>query len=138
MRLDELVPRIKYLLKFERTPDMLIVDCGGNNLGYRHLHKLRHQIKSSLYSVQKMLPNVKIIWSQILPRLSWRSSKNTWALSRVAARINNFAGWLCLKYGGGYVKYPEIEWDEPGLFNKDGVHLSLIGNELQHFLQEFV
>jgi hypothetical protein len=77
MHWDELVPRIKYLLKIERAPDMLIVHCGGNNLGYHHLHKLRLQIKASLNRVQKMLPNVKIIWSQILPRLSWRSSKNT-------------------------------------------------------------
>lgn len=81
-----------------------------------------------------MLPYVQIIWLQILPRLSWRASKNTRALNRAAARINNFAGWLCLKSGGGYVKYPEIGCDEPGLFNKDGVHLSRIGNELFFFI----
>lgn len=41
------------------------------------------------------------------------------------------------------MKYPEIGWDEPRPFNKDGVHLSRIGiklflHRLQHFLQEFV
>lgn len=53
---DELVPRIKYLLKFERAPDVLIVHCGGNNLGYHHLHKLRGQIKASLYRIKKCYP----------------------------------------------------------------------------------
>jgi hypothetical protein len=57
MHWDELVPRIKYLLKIERAPDMLIVHCGGNNLGYHYLHKLRLQIKASLNRVQKMLPH---------------------------------------------------------------------------------
>lgn len=143
MNWQELVPRIKYLLRFEQEPDFLIIHCGGNNIGSCKLHNFRRQIKSSLCKVSELLPKAKLIWSQILPRLVWRNGQNIKSLNRAAVRINNFAGWLCLKSGGGYIKYPEITWNEKGLFNMDGVHLSNMGNELflyriQSFLQEVV
>lgn len=145
MRLDELIPKLQHLLaiKLEQRPDVLVIHVVGNNLGYKKLHKLRRRIKSTLKKVRNMLPNTRIVWSQILPRQIWRASKNTAALNRAADRINNFAGWLCVKSGGGFVKYPEIGWNEPGLFKKDGVHLSDLGNNLflyrlQYFLQEFL
>lgn len=145
MRWDELVPRIEHLmgLRYEQTPDILVIHCGGNNLGYRKLHKLRRNIKTAVRKIQKMLPNCRIVWSQILPRQAWRSSKNTWALNAAAERINNYAGWLCVKLGGGFLRYPEIGWQEFGLFKADGVHLSSLGNDIflyriQSFLQDFV
>ncbi len=145
MRWDELVPKIENLLKkkYEHPPDILVIHCGGNNLGYRKLHKFRHNIRSELSKVRVLLPNCKIVWSQILPRLIWRASQNSWALNRAATRVNNLAAWQCVQSGGGYVKYPEIGWKEPGLFEEDGVHLSSFGNDLflyrlQQFLQDFV
>ena len=52
------------------------------------------------------------------------------ALNFSARRLNNFAAWLCIQLGCAYVKYPELAWDEEGLFSRDGVHLSDMGNEL--------
>ncbi|XP_076105886.1 uncharacterized protein LOC143074221 [Mytilus galloprovincialis] len=82
MNWQELVPRIKYLLRFEQEPDFLIIHYGGNNIG-------------SCNMVEDTL------------------------------------------------KYPAITWNENGLFNMSGVHLSNMGNELflyriQSFLQEVV
>jgi hypothetical protein len=58
------------------------------------------------------------VWSQILPRLSWRYSNNCKAMNMAAVRLNNFAAWLCFKLGGSYIKYPEISWDATGMFVK--------------------
>lgn len=145
MRWDQLVPKMEQLLalKYEKSPDILILHCGGNNLGYCKLHKLRRKIRSTLKILQKMLPSCRIVWSQILPRQSWRASTNTFALNQAATRINNLAGCKCIELGGGFIKYPEIGWNERGLFVGDGVHLSDMGNSimlyrLQQFLQDFV
>ena len=47
------------------------------------------------------------------------------ALNLSGSRINN-----CCRLGGGYIKYPEICWDEDCMFSGDGVHLSGLGNEV--------
>lgn len=113
---DKLVPRIKYLLSFEDSPSILVLHCGGNSIGKVPLLDLRNQIGSSLWEIQSLLPSTRLVWSQILPRSSWRYSSNNMALNFAARRLNNFAAWLCIQLGGAYVKYPELAWDEEGLF----------------------
>jgi hypothetical protein len=63
--------------------------------------------------------------SRTFPELN---SNNCKAMNMAAVRLNNFAAWLCFKMGGSYIKYPEISWDATGMFAKDGVHLSRLGN----------
>jgi len=108
----------------------LVIHCGGNSIGAVKLRELRCQIKDSLGQLMARLPLTKLIWSQILPRFSWRYSQNSRALNRAAARINNYAAWISIQAGGGYIKYPELAWNEPMMFCEDGVYLSDIGNEL--------
>lgn len=128
MTWGELLPRIRFLLNIESPPSILVIHCGGNSIGSTSLFDLRNFIKDDLLKIKKMLPHCKIVWSQILPRRSWRFSKNAKALNFVAARLNNYAAWLCIRLGGSYVKYPEITWNIPGMFAADGVHLSYLGN----------
>ena len=130
MKWAEVLPRIKYLLTFESPPKVLIIHCGGNSIGQVLSHKLRLQIKSGIIEISSLLPETKIVWSQILPRQIWRYSDNAKSMNLTAARINNFAASFCCKLGGAYIKYPEISWDERGMFNSDGVHLSPIGNDI--------
>ena len=138
-----LIPRVKYLLRFNQPPDFLVIHCGGNSFGAVKLRELRCQIKDSLDQLMALLPSTKLIWSQILPRISWRYSQNSRALNRAAARINNYAAWICIQAGGGYIRDPELAWNETMVFCEDGVHLSDIGNELflfriQAYLFDFI
>ena len=95
---DELVPRIKYLFNFEDSPSILVMHCGGNSIGQVPLLDLRNQIGSSLWEIQPLLLSTRQVWSQILPRSSWRYSSNNMAL--------HFAAWFCIQLVGAYVKYP--------------------------------
>ena len=107
------------------------------------MRELRCQIKDSLGQLMDLLPSTKFIWSQILPRFSWRYSQNSRALNRAAARINNYAAWIYIQAGGGYIRDPELAWNEIMMFCEEGVHLSDIGNELflfrmQAYLFDFI
>lgn len=130
MTWDEFISRVTYLLNFEQPPDIMVLHCGGNSIGTIKLHEFRSKIRETLHKLMEMLPTTKLVWSQILPRFKWRFSQNTKAQNIAAERLNNFAAWICIQSGGGYLKYPEIGWNEPDLFCEDGVHLSVMGNEL--------
>ena len=133
MVLEQLLPRITFLLQIETAPDILVIHCGGNNIGKSKLHTLRKEIKEAMLIIHEMLPFTHIVWSQILPRSEWRYSRNCKAMNHAATRVNNFAASLCVQLGGSYLKYPEISWDTPEMFAVDGVHMSPMGNNILLF-----
>lgn len=133
MVLEELLPRMSFLLKIETAPDILVIHCGGNNIGKSKLHTLRRKIREALLTIHEMLPSTHMVWSQILPRSEWKYSRNCKALNHAATRVNNFAANLCVQLGGSYLKYPEISWDTPEMFAVDGVHMSSMGNNILLF-----
>jgi hypothetical protein len=74
------------------------------------------------------MPQIKIVWSQILPRFSWRYSDNFEAMERSRRRLNNCIASCVLKSGGCYIRYPDLK--HPANFKDDGVHLTELENEL--------
>lgn len=130
MKLGQAKIKLRKMVEFEDKPDILILHCGGNDLGRICIGDLRCEMKSQLKDISQMLPKTKIIWSQILPRKTWRYSENNMAMERCRFRLNNSAATEAIRMGGGYIKYPDIKLSEESLWSNDGVHLSAIGNEL--------
>lgn len=130
MEFPQVKSKLVYLSSLETPPDFLIIHCGGNNIGKMSSADLRQMIKNTLNFVYRRFPRTRIIWSQILPRRSWRYSDNTSAMENTRKRINSFAAKLCLAKGGAYIKYPDISLKSPSLFQNDGVHLSEVGNSI--------
>lgn len=128
MKWSDLLFKLKWLLKSNSPAEYLVIHCSGNDLGYKNLHVLRYRIRLTVLAIHRMLPNTKLIWSQVLPRQQWRKSNNVKAMNRAAQRINSFAASLIGSLWGFYIKYPEIKWYEEGLFSDDKVHLSFLGN----------
>ena len=110
---------------------------GNVKVGY-----LRNRIKNCINTLSQKIPQTKIVWSQILPRLKWRYSDNMKAMEAARVRINSTIATFVIKNGGHYIKYPDILPSE--LFiQPDGVHLSDLGNNiflntLQGALESFV
>ena len=77
-----------------------------------------------------MLPGCSLIWSSILPRRTYRYSKNDHAMETTRKRINRGVRSYILKHGGYVIKYPDFDDRHPALFSDDGVHLSFIGNDI--------
>ncbi|XP_056006915.1 uncharacterized protein LOC130050703 [Ostrea edulis] len=72
MRLEEIYPKVRRLLKVEDAPHILVIHCGGNNIPMDKGAKsadLRFRLKAVLKKLTALLPSTILIWSQILPRL---------------------------------------------------------------------
>ncbi|XP_041369617.1 uncharacterized protein LOC121383593 [Gigantopelta aegis] len=122
--------KIITLLKYEHPPDFLFIHCGANDIGQTLLQELLQCVDPLIEFVEKKLPGTKLIWSQMLPHLSWRYSENDAAMDRSRGRFNRTVAKKVLKSGRCYVKYPEILKKPKHLFEKDGVHLSPTGNAI--------
>ena len=130
------------LLKVENSPDIIILHCGGNDIGNIKSYVLRNQLFSVLQFLSRNFPQTRIVWSQILPRLRYRNEGNHLALEKVRKRINSYMAALVIRAGGFYIKYPEIDEKNAGFFKTDNVHLNQLGNQvflyrIQQALQRF-
>ena len=72
MVVNRLRDQIHTMLGFEDPPKFLILHVGGSDLGYKKVGHLRNEIKLVLRCISRKMPQTKIVWSQILPRFSWR------------------------------------------------------------------
>ena len=130
MKLRNLEPKLRTISSFEEALDIIVLHCGGNDLGQHIIGDLRELAKSQLQYAATLFPTTKIIWSQILPRSNWRYSENLKAMDRVRIRLNNAAATETVRLGGGYAKYPELKLSCSQLSAKDGTHLSPLGKEV--------
>lgn len=131
---DNLVFQVSELVKEAGRPHMLLLHCGGNDIGQgANTFELGVSINSNLEFLHNTYPGTLLIWSQILPRFNWRVWSpwgHHWC-DRARARVNRSAASYTLQYcHGAYIRYPELTLNNPNMFNKDdGVHLSDIGND---------
>ena len=70
----DMYKKIKTLLKVNDKPQYLILHSGANDVGSSPLKSLIQNIKTSLGKIQLLLPNTKIIWSQLPPGAGRRPS----------------------------------------------------------------
>ena len=145
MKWEDLQSNIRGLLRFYGIPAAILIHCGGNDIGNHNTPcgYLLYQMKVTFASIMiELLPGCPIIWSSILPRLSWRYSNNTSRMERTRKRINRHVRSFLLKRNCYIIKHTDFDDKLPALFADDGVHLSFIGydifiNTLQGALETF-
>jgi hypothetical protein len=62
---------VRNLMRVENPPGYIVLHVGGNDLGYVKVGFLRNRIKNIIRKIRILLPNTRIIWSEILPRNQW-------------------------------------------------------------------
>ena len=132
---EQLYPTIEFLLARNTPPDIIIIHCGGNNIGRTNntLKGLQKFFKSTLADIADLLPKTCIIWSHILPRKNWVNCLANSGGHRCRRRINSAcATFVINKFPnrGASISYPDIKVEHTSLFRKDGVHLSELGNSI--------
>ncbi|XP_045198220.2 uncharacterized protein LOC123552551 [Mercenaria mercenaria] len=128
MRIHHLEQSVGYILEFNETPDYLIIHCGGNDIGSMTSAAIIGQLRCILNKLHLKMPETKIIWSQILPRRTWRYVEVHQA-ERARKRINSAISTYVIRHSGHLIKYPDIK-DNPQMFDNDDTHLSPMGYDI--------
>lgn len=97
------------------TPDMIILHCGGNDLAENEMD-LESEVRMTVDAISNELPNVKIVWSMILPR--WLGQGNVGSENRRRNFLNEKIARFVLDSGGCYLRYPSITLRENHLYKK--------------------
>lgn len=132
MRWDDLRRQIQWI-GLHRVPSMILVHLGGNDITSSTIQKMRRIIRRDFYYLSTNFPTTLLVWSDILPRLTWKFAKegsDLQALDRKRLRFNMIGHQVLRELPNGRVLSHEITTDTPGLFANDGCHLSDVGTDL--------
>ena len=121
-------------------PSYLIIQLGSNGLGKGKSCGLIIDIGR----IRLLLPNTRIIWSEILMRRYWHVAKGDGKIiEKIRKRVNCAVNNLIKNEGHYGIKHPNIRASEIELYRFDGTHFSDIGNDiylnnLQGALETFI
>lgn len=134
MKWEGLLSAIQYLQLQGAPPKVMVIHVGSNNLGCTPLGHIREDMKRDFAHLFSIYSNTRILASEMLPRLVWdRTSLPIAAIENKRKNLNDTVRRFVTYNGGTFIKYQEITTDTPGLFYKDGAHLSDIGIDMMLF-----
>ena len=111
--------------RLEDTPDYVVIHIRGNDIGdirVGHLHyllvrfmswftlhyllvrfmswlTLHYLLVRSMSWLTQMMPQTGLIWSAILPRLTWKYSENNDRMEKCRRRLNSYMGLHMVRHG---------------------------------------
>ncbi len=115
------------------APTTVIVHLGSNDILAKdaNLGLTRSRIIEALTAIKNLLPNARVIWSDILLRCQYRNEYKPGAGKRSTRDLNKFARKVCNGIDGARViKHSHIinPLDpQPGIYYEDGIHLGDVG-----------
>ena len=87
---ESLFDKIFELYQDEKAPPhMLIIHCGANSIGTMSARKLRNYMKYTISQIVELLPQTLIVWSEMLPRISWRYMLSNKSAENERIRLNS-------------------------------------------------
>jgi len=141
-RLYNLDARLRRMLIRDRNeyPSTIVIHLGTNDILKTPTADIRERVKKTLVLIRNLLPTVRIIWSDILPRLAYSEEKVPGAGKSSTININKYAHQICrlsLEGNSHFIKHSRVfnprlrnvEGRGP-IYRYDGVHLTAAGNLL--------
>lgn len=129
LRWHGLLPFFYRSLRGRAAPDVLLIHCGGNDLGCRKSIDLVAAMKQDLQHLYRRFPQMTIVLSDITQRRRWRSGLPG-KIDKSRKWVNSVMATFVLGMQGGIVHHPQIVFNKPQLFLRDEVHLSPRGNDI--------
>ncbi len=131
-RILGLPSRLNRCLSGRSPPHTLIIHLGSNDILKMPKKELSNAIAEALKFIRQRLPNCRIVWSSILPRLFWYGELTPGAGERVRMDVNGRAAAVCRSLSGDnrVLWHPAFVQRDHSNFYHDGVHLSSRGNDL--------
>ncbi|KAJ8418330.1 hypothetical protein AAFF_G00140390 [Aldrovandia affinis] len=140
---DQLLPLLLKLKGNWPNPDVLILHLGGNDLGKSDTRVLLAAVKKDLTSLRSIFPQCLLVWSDILPRRSWRTTEDAEAVESFRVLVNRRVLADIAELGGAALSHSNIRpGSDVGLYRPDGVHLSgkgidMFNIDMQDFLEKW-
>lgn len=122
-------------------PQVLLIHLGRNDLGFVRGKALIMQVIEDFKVSRSRWPDVWVIWSTIVPRMSRRNAIEPRIMKNAKKNANREIGRAKCGGLGQFLPHPELCIDTPELYLSEGVHLSELGldiflRDLQQGLQE--
>lgn len=134
MKWYEFTGTVEKALQKLPPPSFLLVQLGSNDIGTGVKTKsLIEDMERDILRIRLLLPNTKIIWSDILMRRYWSVADNPGdgpVIEGLRLRVNSAMRSYANKEGHYNIKHPNIRAKEKTLYRHDGCHLSDIGNDI--------
>ena len=125
MSLDDLISSLQIPVLFRSCPKVILFHLGGNDLTKHSLKCIFKIIIEAVTYVHQAFPEVKIIWVDILPRVTWgEHACSLKAIEKKRKRVNQMGR----KQSNGHITV-DIDVLTLGFFRDDGIHLSDVGLE---------
>ncbi|CAG2209864.1 unnamed protein product [Mytilus edulis] len=124
-------------------PAMIVIQLGSNDLVKVKTLELIQNIERDILRLHLLLPNTRIVWSEMLMRRYWHGATDGKAIERSRKRVNSAINNYVLNDGHCVIQHPNIRAQELNLYRYDGTHLSDIGyniylNNIQGGIETFL
>lgn len=126
----ELLKRVEDNMSSLPPPCLLIIQLGSNDLGIGNSFELIEDMKRDLLRIMLLLPDTKIMWSDILMRRYWHVARKGSKIELVRKRVNHEIAKFLTNDKHFVVHHPNIRARETALYRFDGTHLTNVGNDI--------
>lgn len=130
MRWERLIPVLCKESGVHGPPDILVIHLGENDLCERKSLEIRRAARRDLEWCKQQFPDTRIIWSELLERREWQGARNPRKVDVARRKFNSSIRTFVIMQGDRVIRHPGITWQQPELYEPDGVHLSDAGIDI--------
>lgn len=130
LRWPRFLAEFQFYAGLDRSPDVLVIHVGGNDMGVRTSRELLRDIKLDFLRLWSSYPGIILVWSDIVARRVWRHARSQQGLNRARAKLNRAVGRFVARNGGIVVRHKDLEVVDDSLLLTDGAHLNPIGLDI--------
>jgi hypothetical protein len=141
LRINQLRGLLHRHIQEWNQPAFMVIHMGANDIGSLSTKQWIEELDVCVLYLRARYPATQLIWSDMIPRLSWRHCVSVKGAENARKRNQRRARALFWSEGGKVISHPKISTG-PDLLS-DGVHLSEVGQgkfhtDLQDGLQEII
>ena len=113
------------LVQQKCKPAIIILHLGANDICRVSALHWQTEMEAAVLYVKELFPSTQLIWSDMLPRLNWRSANSFEGGEAARKKGQRKARYFVSCVGGSVIRHPYIQF---GCLMQDGVHLNEAGN----------
>ncbi|CAJ0965218.1 unnamed protein product, partial [Ranitomeya imitator] len=127
---SQVLPEIVRIARVASSPAIVVIHAGGNDLASSPLAELLTLIRSDMDKFPSFFPAMRLVWSEVIPRLVWRGARELNAMERSRRTLNQRISRFVRFKNGVVVRHHRLEGDNSGFLLPDRVHLNEAGLDI--------